>query len=157
NIGPTIMSGRAVRVDVNPDDGTDFYVAYASGGLWHTTNNGQSFSPLFDHEDVMTIGDMAVNWKDHSIWIGTGEANSSRSSYSGTGVYFSPSPPKQGSDSGRTWINKGLPESHHIGKVLLHPADANTLFVAVLGHLYSPNKERGVYKTSDGGGTWRQV
>jgi len=157
NIGPTIMSGRAVDVDVNPDDPTEFYVAYASGGLWHTTNNGQSFTPLFDHEDVITIGDIAVNWKDHSIWVGTGEANSSRSSYSGTGVYFSPSPPKAGSDSCRIWIYKGLPESHHIGKVLIHPTDANTIFVAVLGHLYSANKDRGVYKTTDGGKSWKQV
>ncbi len=150
NVGPTIMSGRAVDVDVNPDDPTEFYVAYASGGLWHTVNNGQSFEPVFDHEDVITIGDIAVDWKTHMIWVGTGEVNSSRSSYSGTGVFVS-------SDSGKTWLNKGLPESHHIGRICLHPTKPGTAWVAVLGHLYSPNKERGVYKTSDGGNSWKQV
>jgi photosystem II stability/assembly factor-like uncharacterized protein len=150
NIGPTIMSGRAVDVEVNADNSTQFYVAYASGGLWYTGNNGHSFTPVFDKEDVITIGDVAVDWKKNSIWVGTGEANSSRSSYSGVGVY-------QSSDSGKTWNYKGLGESHHIGKVLLHPTDANTVFVAALGHLYSANKERGVYKTTDGGKTWKQT
>jgi photosystem II stability/assembly factor-like uncharacterized protein len=150
NIGPVIMSGRAVDLDVNPADPTEFYVAYASGGLWYTRNNGQSFKPVFDDEDVITVGDFAVDWKTHNIWIGTGEVNSSRSSYAGVGMYFS-------SDSGKTWQHKGLPESHHIGKVLLHPSDPNTLWVAVLGHLFSPNRERGVYKTTDGGSTWKQV
>ncbi len=150
NIGPSIMSGRAVDVEVNPDDPSEFYVAYASGGLWYTKNNGQSFSPVFDKEDVITIGDIAVDWKTRNIWVGTGEANSSRSSYAGNGIY-------QSTDSGKTWEYKGLPESHHIGKIMLHPSDPNTLWVAALGHLYSPNKERGVYKTVDGGQTWKQV
>ena len=150
NIGPTIMSGRVVDIDVNPDDPTEFYVAYASGGLWHTVNNGQSFSPLFDHEDAITIGDIAVDWKTRNIWIGTGEANSSRSSYAGTGIYLS-------SDSGKTWLYKGLPESHHIGRIVLHPAQPGTAWVAVLGHLYTANAERGVYKTTDFGATWKKV
>jgi photosystem II stability/assembly factor-like uncharacterized protein len=150
NIGPSIMSGRAVDVDVNPEDPSEFYVAYASGGLWHTKNNGQSFSPIFDKEDVITIGDIAVDWKTHVIWVGTGEANSSRSSYAGNGIY-------QSVDSGKTWKYKGLPESHHIGKIILNPSDPNMVYVAALGHLYSANKERGVYKTMDGGETWKQV
>ena len=150
NVGPTIMSGRAVDVDVNPDDPTEFYVAYASGGLWHTVNNGQSFDPIFDKEDVITIGDIAVDWKSRMIWVGTGEVNSSRSSYSGTGIYTS-------SDSGKSWINKGLQETHHIGRICLHPTKAGTAWVAALGHLYSPNKERGVFKTTDAGNTWKQV
>lgn len=150
NIGPSIMSGRVVDLDVNPADPTEFYVAYASGGLWYTRNNGQSFTPLFDREDVMTIGDIAVNWntQPHVIWLGSGEVNSSRSSYAGNGMYKS-------TDGGKTWQYIGLPESHHIGKVQLHPTDANTVWVAVLGHLFSPNKERGVYKTTDGGKTWK--
>ncbi len=147
NIGPTVMSGRVDDLDVNPDDPTEFYAAYASGGLWHTTNNGQSFTPVFDSADVISIGDIAVNWKTGTIWIGTGEVNSSRSSYAGTGVYIS-------HNKGKTWQYKGLPESHHIGKVQLHPTDTNTAWVAVLGHLYSANKERGVFKTTDGGTTW---
>ncbi len=150
NIGPTVMSGRVDDVDVNPEDPTEFYVAYATGGLWHTTNNGQSFKPVFDSADVISIGDIAVDWRSRTIWIGTGEVNSSRSSYAGTGVYKS-------SDGGKTWQYKGLPESHHIGKVQLHPTDPNTAWVAILGHLYSPNKERGVFKTTDGGTTWQQT
>jgi photosystem II stability/assembly factor-like uncharacterized protein len=149
NIGPTVMSGRVTDVEVNPQDPTEFYVAYASGGLWQTKNNGQSFTPIFDKEDVMTIGDIAVKWYgSRVIWIGTGEVNSSRSSYAGNGVYKS-------SDNGKTWEYLGLPESHHIGKIQLHPTDPNTAWVAALGHLYSPNKERGVYKTVDGGKTWK--
>ncbi len=150
NIGPSIMSGRVVDIDANPDDPTEFYVAYASGGLWHTTNNGQSFTPVMDSLDIMTIGDIAVNWKTRTIWVGTGEVNSSRSSYAGMGVYKS-------KDDGKHWEYLGLPESQHIGKILLHPTDDNTAWIAVLGHLYSPNKERGVYKTTDGGKTWKQT
>lgn len=151
NIGPTIMGGRCVDLDVNPTNTNEFYAAYASGGLWHTTNNGQSFTPVFDHEAVMTIGDAAVNWNNSKqIWVGTGEANSSRSSYAGIGVYKS-------SDGGTTWQYKGLAETQHIGKVLISPLDSNTVFVAALGHLYTNNKERGVYKTTDGGTTWKQV
>ena len=156
NIGPVTMSGRVSDIEANPDDPTEFYVAYASGGLWYTKNNGLSFKSIFDSADVLTIGDIAVNWsqsaagKTKTIWIGTGEVNSSRSSYAGIGVYKS-------SDEGKTWEYLGLPDSHHIGKIQLHPADDNTAWVAVLGHLYSPNKERGVYKTTDGGKTWKQT
>lgn len=150
NIGPSLMSGRVVDLEVNPKDPTEFYVAYATGGLWHTLNNGQSFTAIFDSEDVIGIGDIAVNWQTSTIWVGTGEVNSSRSSYAGMGIYKS-------NDTGKTWVFLGLPESHHIGKIQLHPTDANTAWVAVLGHLYSANKERGVYKTTDGGSTWQQT
>ena len=150
NIGPSTMSGRVVDMDVNPADPTEFYVAYATGGLWYTSNNGQSLIPVFDKENVIGIGDIAVNWKDRIIWVGTGEANSSRSSYAGIGVYKS-------NDNGKTWQYLGLPESQHIGKIVLHPTNNNIAWVAVLGHLYSANKERGVYKTTDGGKTWKQT
>lgn len=150
NIGPSIMSGRITDIDVNPADPTEFYVAYASGGVWHSRNNGQSFTPIFDSVETLTIGDIAVNWRTGTIWVGTGEVNSSRSSYAGTGIYRS-------TDGGKTWRYMGLPESHHIGKIQLHPTDDNTAWVAVLGHLYSPNRERGVYKTTDGGASWRQT
>jgi photosystem II stability/assembly factor-like uncharacterized protein len=150
NIGPAIMSGRVVDLDVNPDDPTEFYVAYATGGLWHTANNGQSFTPIMDSLDVLFIGDIAVNWTKKIIWVGTGEVNSSRSSYAGVGVYKT-------TDNGKTWDYLGLPESHHIGKIQLHPTNENIAWVAALGHLYSPNKERGVYKTTDGGKTWKQT
>ena len=150
NIGPSVMSGRVVDVEVNPADPTEFYVAYASGGLWHSTNNGQSLVPLFDKEQVITIGDIAVNWKTRTIWVGTGEVNSSKSSYAGIGVYKS-------NDEGKTWQYLGLPESHHIGRIILHPTNNDIAWVAVLGHLYSGNKERGVFKTMDGGKTWLQT
>jgi photosystem II stability/assembly factor-like uncharacterized protein len=150
NIGPSIMSGRVVDVDVNPDDPTEFYVAYATGGLWHTVNNGQSFTPVIDSLDIHFIGDIAVNWLKRIIWLGTGEVNSSRSSYAGVGIYRS-------NDNGKNWEYLGLPESHHIGKIQLHPTNNNIAWVAVLGHLYSANKERGVYKTTDGGKTWKHT
>jgi len=148
--GPSVQSGRVVDLDVSPDDPSHFYVAYASGGLWKTENNGTSFKPLFDKEMVMTIGDIAVDWKRKVIWIGAGEVNSSRSSYSGTGIFRS-------DDNGKSWKHLGLGESHHIGRIILHPTDPNTLWVAALGHLYSPNQERGVYKTTDGGKTWQRT
>ncbi|MEP6711692.1 MAG: hypothetical protein ABJA37_04705 [Ferruginibacter sp.] len=150
NIGPSVMNGRVIDVEVNPANPTEFYTAYASGGLWHTVNNGQSFVPVFEKESAFTLGDIAVNWKTNTIWVGTGEANSSRSSYAGNGIYKS-------IDTGKTWQYFGLPQSQHIGKIILHPTDNNIAWVAVIGHLYSANKERGVYKTMDGGNTWKQV
>jgi photosystem II stability/assembly factor-like uncharacterized protein len=150
SIGPSIFSCRVTDLAVNPTDPSKFYVAYASGGLWYTESNGTSFKPIFDQEASMTIGAIAVDWKNNTIWVGTGEANSSRSSYAGTGVYRS-------KDGGKTWDWRGLPESHHIANITLHPNDTNVVFVAVLGHLYTPNKERGLYKTNDGGDTWKQV
>jgi photosystem II stability/assembly factor-like uncharacterized protein len=150
NIGPWIQSGRVVDVDVNPKDPTQFYVAYASGGLWKTESNGSEFTPLFDKEAVMSLGDVAVNWDKNIIWLGTGENNSSRSSYSGVGMYKSV-------DGGKSWQHLGLEETHHIGRIALNPENPEVCWVAALGHLYSPNKERGVYKTADGGKTWKQT
>ena len=147
SVGPSIFSCRVTDLDVNPADPSKMYVAYASGGLWYTESNGTSFRPVFDHEAAMTIGDVAVDWKNNIIWVGTGEANSSRSSYAGAGMYRS-------ADGGKTWEQRGLLESHHIARVVLHPTDPNTLWVAVLGHLYTPHAERGVFKTTDGGKTW---
>ncbi len=150
NVGPTVMSGRVVDVAVNPTNPTHFYVAYASGGLWETTNNGNSFSPIFDHEIVMTIGDIAVNWKENIIYVGSGENNSSRSSYSGAGMFKS-------RNNGEQWKHIGLPESQHISRIILHPSNPNILWVAALGHLYSDNAERGVYKSNDGGNSWSKT
>lgn len=150
NVGPTVFSGRVVDLAVSEKDPSHFYVAYASAGLWKTTNNGITFEPLFDEEMVMTTGAVAVDWDNNTIWLGTGEVNSSRSSYAGIGVYKS-------TNGGESWDYMGLPESHHIGRILIHPKDPNTVFVAALGHLYSPNEERGVYKTTDGGKTWEKV
>ncbi len=150
NVGPTVFSGRIVDVAVNPENPSNFYAAYASGGLWVTENNGITFEPVFDNEAVITIGDIAVDWKNNIVWVGTGENNSSRSSYAGVGMFKS-------TDGCKSWSYQGLPESHHIGRIILHPTDPDILWVAVLGHLYSPNEERGVYKTTDGGNTWERV
>ncbi len=150
NVGPTIMSGRVADLDVWAEDPSHFYVAYASGGLWKTENNGTSFEPLFDHEMVMTIGDIAVDWQRNTIWVGTGEVNSSRSSYAGVGVYKS-------TDGGKSWQHLGLAETHHIGRIVLHPDNPDVAWVAALGHLYSPNEERGIYKTTDGGQNWEKT
>jgi photosystem II stability/assembly factor-like uncharacterized protein len=147
NIGPTVMSGRVTDLEVNPNDPTEFYVAYASGGLWHTTNNGTTFKPIFDYQPVMTIGDIAIDWNSRTIYVGTGEVNSSRSSYAGNGIYKS-------NDNGETWVYLGLPESHHIGRIVIDSANSQRILVGVLGHLYSSNNERGIYLTEDGGKTW---
>src|SRR6478735_879778 len=106
NIGPVSMRGRVDDIEANPDDPTEFYVAYASGGLWYTKNNGLSFKSIFDSEDILTIGDIAVNWKTNTIWIGTGEVNSSRSSYAGIGGHKS-------TNGWKTSEYLGLPDSHH--------------------------------------------
>lgn len=150
NVGPTVMSGRVVDLAVDPNDPAHFYVAYASGSLWETTNNGTSFEPLFDNQIVMTIGDIAVDWENKVLYVGSGENNASRSSYSGYGVFSS-------EDNGNTWRHLGLEETHHTGRIILHPTKKNTFWVAALGHLYSENEERGVYKTTDGGETWNKT
>lgn len=150
NIGPTIMSGRVVDLDVNPKAPHEFYVAYASGGLWKTINNGASFVPLFEQEMVMTIGDIAVNWETGEIWLGSGEVNSSRSSYSGVGIFYS-------SDWGESWTHKGLDDTHHIGRVIIDKDNSEKLYVAALGHLYSQNEERGVFVSLDKGNTWEKT
>ncbi|MFT6930078.1 MAG: photosystem II stability/assembly factor-like uncharacterized protein, partial [Candidatus Paceibacteria bacterium] len=150
NIGPTIMSGRVVDIDVNPSNPTEFYVGYASGGLWYTNNNGTTFTPIMDNSLTQNVGDIAVDWKTGNIWVGTGENNASRSSYAGIGLLKSV-------DKGKTWQQMGLEDSHHIGRIILNPANPNEVIVGVTGHLYSPNDERGIYKTTDGGKTWNKT
>ncbi|MEL7147501.1 MAG: hypothetical protein AAFO69_14095 [Bacteroidota bacterium] len=150
SVGPTVMSGRVVDLAVNPKDPAHFYVAFASGGLWETKNEGASYTPLFDNSIVMTIGDIDVDWNSGTIYLGSGESNASRSSYAGFGMFKS-------TDNGKTWENIGLTDSHHIGRVIVHPGDPNTVWVAALGHLYSPNEERGIFKTTDGGKNWKKT
>ena len=150
NIGPTIMSGRVVDLDVNPEMPSEFYVAYASGGVWHTTNNGTTFTPILDKSDTQNVGDIAVHWPTRTIYVGTGENNASRSSYAGIGILKS-------TDNGESWENIGLMDAHHFAPILVHPDNPDVLTVGVTGHLYSPNTERGIYKTTDGGKTWKQT
>ncbi|MGZ5554418.1 MAG: WD40/YVTN/BNR-like repeat-containing protein [Candidatus Aminicenantales bacterium] len=151
SIGPTQQSGRFVDFAVPAGRPNIFYAASASGGLWKTENNGQTFEPLFENEKVFSIGDIAVAPSDPAIlWLGSGEANNSRSTYWGDGIYKSV-------DGGKTWLNTGLRESQHIGRIVIHPSNPDIVYVAALGHLYSENLDRGVYKTTDGGKTWAQA
>lgn len=150
NIGPSIMSGRVVDLAVNEANPTEFYVAYASGGLWYTKNNGTSFTPVMDETQTQNLGDIAVHWPSGTIWVGTGENNASRSSYAGIGLLKS-------SDKGKTWQHMGLSDSHHIGRIIINPNNPNEVIVGVAGHLYTSNEERGVYKTIDGGTTWQKT
>ena len=147
NIGPTVMSGRVTDLAVNPENPIEFYVAYASGGVWHTINNGSTFKPILDAANTQNVGDIAVHWPTRTIWVGTGENNSSRSSYAGIGILKS-------IDNGDNWEHVGLSDSHHIGRILIHPDNPDIVIVGVTGHLYSSNAERGIYKTTDGGKTW---
>lgn len=151
-IGPTRQSGRFVDVAVPSDQPHTFYAATASGHLWKTTNRGITFEVLFDDQpDVFSIGAIAVAPSDSDVlYLGSGEANNSRSTYGGNGVYKS-------TDAGETWTNVGLPESQHIGRIVIHPTNPNVAYVASLGPLYSEGGQRGLYKTTDGGRSWDAV
>ena len=150
NIGPSVMSGRVVDIAINPSNPTEFYVAYASGGLWYTNNNGTSFIPVLDGAVTLNCGAVAVDWSSGTLWVGTGEVNASRSSYAGVGVLKS-------IDKGKTWLSIGLTDSHHIARIWFNPNNINELVVAVIGHLYTPNNERGIFKTTDGGNSWKKT
>ncbi|HET8648217.1 MAG TPA: hypothetical protein VFO85_22160, partial [Vicinamibacteria bacterium] len=151
NVGPEIQGGRIVDIEAPAAHPDALLVAYASGGLWRSDNRGGSWTPLFDDQSAMSIGDFALgDAEGQVIYVGSGEANSSRTSYAGTGVFRS-------LDGGRTWKNVGLTDSHHIGRVLVDRRDPRTVYVAAMGHLYTDNSERGVFKTTDGGETWTRV
>ncbi|HEA30190.1 MAG TPA: glycosyl hydrolase [Leeuwenhoekiella sp.] len=150
NIGPSIMSGRVVDLAVNPQNPAEFYVGYASGGVWHTKNNGTTFTPILDSAPTQNVGTIAVDWQSGTIWVGTGENNASRSSYAGIGILKS-------TDGGKNWENKGLTDAHHFGPISINPNNPDEVIVGVTGHLYSPNRERGIYKTTDGGDTWTKT
>ena len=150
-IGPLQMGGRLVDIEVVPGSPYSFYVAFASGGLWKTDNNGVTFHPLFDEQPTLIMGDIALDPSDPStVWVGTGENNSSRSSYGGLGLFRS-------RDAGATWEPAGLAGTDRIGRILVDPRDGNRVYAAALGRLYTPGGRRGVYRTSDGGKTWDMV
>ncbi len=151
SIGPADQGGRVVDIELDPNDPHTFYVAYASGGLWKTSNNGQSFTPLSDGLPSMVNGDLELGPKDSQVlWLGTGEPNASRSSYSGLGVYKSV-------DGGKSFVSKGLLGADRISKVLVDPNNSQRILVAVQGALYSAGGMRGVYVSDNGGETWQQV
>jgi photosystem II stability/assembly factor-like uncharacterized protein len=150
-VGPEVQGGRIVDIEGVPGRPDALLVAFASGGLWRTDNRGGSWTPLFDRESAMTIGDFAVADADARVmYVGTGENNSSRSSYAGTGIFKT-------TDGGKTWANVGLHDSHHIGRVIVDRANPDVVLVAAAGHLYTENAERGVYRSPDGGRTWERV
>ena len=150
NIGPVVQGGRVVDIDVYTNNTNKYLVAFASGGVFKTNNNGITFEPVFDGVDALGIGDIALAPSDNRIlYIGTGEKNSSRSSYAGTGVYKS-------TDDGKTWQHLGLTDSQHISRVIVHPNNPDIVWVAALGALYTHNDMRGVFKTTDGGKTWKK-
>ena len=154
SIGPVNTSGRiddfaVARVPGQPDA---IYVATASGGVFKSTNAGTSWTPVFDNVNAMqSIGDVTVAPSaPNTVWVGTGENNNRQSSSWGDGVYKS-------TDAGKTWTNMGLTDTKHIGRIVIDPLNANVVYVAAAGHLWGANEERGVFKTTDGGTTWKKV
>ena len=151
NIGPAFTSGRIADFAVNPDDPTEYYVAVASGHIWKTTNAGVTFKPIFDSLGTYSIGCLRMDPNNHNvIWAGTGENNHQRALGYGNGVYKSV-------DGGASWKNMGLKESRQIGMIQIDPRNSNIVFVAAEGSVWGPGGDRGLYKTTDGGKTWKRV
>lgn len=151
SIGPAVCSGRVVDLAVHPQNKNVYYVGVASGGVWKTTNAGTTWTPLFDEQGSYSIGCVVIDPKSpNTIWVGTGENNSQRSVGYGDGVYKSV-------DGGKSWKKIGLEKSEHIGKILIDPRDSATVYVAAQGPLWKAGGDRGLYKTSDGGKTWRKI
>jgi len=150
-VGPRFQGGRVEAIEADPRHPATMYVGAGAGNLWKTENAGTTWEPIFEHEAAFSIGDVTLAPSDPDVvWVGTGEVLMARSSYAGFGVYRS-------SDAGRTWEHKGLAGTHHIARVLVHPNDPDTVWVAAIGRLFSPSPERGVFKSSDGGDSWRRV
>jgi photosystem II stability/assembly factor-like uncharacterized protein len=151
SVGPEVQGGRVVEIAAPANHPDSLVVAFASGGLWHTDDRGGAWTPLFDDQPTLTIGSFALADPDgKTIYVGTGESNSSRTSYAGAGMFKT-------TDGGKSWQAIGLADTHHIGKVLVDPRDPNTVYVAAAGHLYTENPERGVFVTRDGGKTWAKT
>ncbi|MDX2000431.1 MAG: glycosyl hydrolase [Thermoanaerobaculia bacterium] len=151
NIGPALTSGRLVDIAVHPEDPKIWYVAAASGGLWKTTNSGTTWAPVFEGQSVFSIGVVVIDEKNPNVlWVGTGENNSQRSVSWGDGVYKS-------LDGGASWTHVGLKASEHIGKIVIDPRDSDVVYVAAQGPLWGPGGDRGLYKTTDGGKTWKAI
>jgi len=151
SIGPSIMSGRISDFAVYEANTAIFYVGTAHGGVWKTENNGATFTPIFEKDGLMSIGDVTVSQKDPNlVWVGTGEGNNRQSISWGDGIFKS-------TDGGKTWKNMGLAHSYHINRIVIDPNDNNIVFAAVQGNLFGPGGDRGLYRTTDGGATWKQL
>lgn len=150
-LGPTVFGGRITDLALVHDEPATLLVAGASGGLFRSRNLGTTWECIFQDEGTISIGDVAVDPTNPDvIWVGTGEANNQRSSYWGDGVYKT-------EDGGQSWIHTGLADTHHIGRIAVDPTDPDVVWVAALGHLYTENAERGLYRTADGGKSWEKV
>ncbi len=150
-IGPALMSGRIGDIVIDPIDRNTWYVAACSGGVWKTTNSGVTWKPIFDSQGSYSIGCLAIDPNDRfTIWVGTGENNSQRSVGYGDGLYKS-------TDGGMSFKKVGLENSEHIGKIVVHPDDSNTVYVAAQGPLWKEGGDRGLYQTTDGGKTWQRI
>lgn len=151
SIGPALMGGRIADIAVHPDNDSIWYVAAASGGVWKTTNAGVTWTPVFDSQASYSIGDVAIDPNNPDvIWVGTGENISGRHVGWGDGVYKSV-------DAGQSWTPMGLKKSEHIGKIVINPRDSNVVYVAAEGPLWATGGDRGLYKTSNAGATWKLV
>ncbi len=151
NIAGTFSSGRIADVAIDPRNRSVWYVATASGGLWKTVNHGLNFQPVFDDYGSYSLGCVTIDPKNpDTVWLGTGENQAQRAIGYGDGVYKS-------TDGGRTWKNMGLPNSEHIAKILVDPRNSSTVYVASQGPLFSPGGDRGLFKTTDGGATWKPI
>ncbi|MBL7471264.1 WD40/YVTN/BNR-like repeat-containing protein [Robertkochia sediminum] len=151
NIGPAFLSGRISDIVFHPDNENVWYVATGSGGVWKTENAGTTWNPLFDGQASYSIGCIALDPSNPEIvWVGTGENVGGRHVAYGDGIYRS-------ADGGNSWKNMGLPDSQHISEIIVHPDNSDVVWVAVQGPLWNKGGERGVYKTTDGGNTWKQV
>lgn len=151
SIGPASVGGRIDGIAVDENRPSVFYVGTATGGVWKTVNGGTTFTPIFDKEPNLSIGAIAVSDSNPSIvWVGTGEANNRQSSSWGDGVYKS-------TDGGTTWTQMGLKDTQAIGRIVIDPKNPHVVYVAAAGHLWGPNAERGLFKTTDGGKTWSKV
>ncbi len=151
NLGPAAAGGRLTSVVGIPGDPTTYYVGAAAGGVFKTTDGGLTWKAVFEHEATGSVGDVALDPSNpNSIWVGTGEANPRNDVIDGAGVYFSP-------DAGQSWKFMGLREVGQISRVIVDPSNSNVVFVGALGHVWAPNADRGVYRTSDGGKTWKKV
>jgi photosystem II stability/assembly factor-like uncharacterized protein len=151
NIGPAFTSGRIGDIAIHPNNENVWYVAVASGGVWKTTNSGTTWKPIFDNEKSYSIGCITIDPNNsHTIWVGTGENVGGRHVAFGDGIYVS-------HDDGSTWKNMGLKDSEHLSKIIVHPEDPNTIWAVSQGPLWTSGGQRGVYKSIDGGTTWKQT
>lgn len=149
--GPEFMSGRIETIACHPDEPNTIYIGAGSGSLWKSENHGTTWKPIFDDQATFAMGCVAIAPSNPDIlWLGTGEVLMARSSYSGTGIYKS-------EDAGKSWQHMGLEGTYHIPKIVIDPENPDIVYATSMGHNYTDNIERGIYKTIDGGKSWKMI